>query len=320
VVNIVLVVPLIASAMRAGYRLQCEFLELILTAESNPIRTAVYLSLLMVLIGSVAVATTRYASQYTSTAAIITVQYLICCVICVPRTVRHGLAPLATRRLPLHLFRGGVGVLGFYLFYASLAHIALMDAMLLRQSAPLTVPLVMWAWNRERVPGRSWIPLLIGFLGVVIILRPGPQGLSWWHAAGLVSALTLSISMVATRELAQTEPTSRILFYYFFLSLVCVAPFSIGDYSGLPWQVWLAMLFIGISIYFALGLYTRAYAIAPAWAISPINYLAVVLAGVWGWLLWGQVPDTWTLVGSALVISGGLFTIWLSRSSDRAGT
>ncbi|MCX2982958.1 DMT family transporter [Halieaceae bacterium IMCC14734] len=289
-----------------------------MTPDTNPIRTAIYLSLLMVLISSVSVATTRYASDYTSTAAIVTLQYLVCCVLCIPRTVRHGLAPLATQRLPLHLFRGVVGVLGFYLFYASVQHIALVDAMLLRQSAPLTLPLVMWAWNRERVPWRSLIPLVIGFMGIAVILRPSPEGLSWWHAAGVASAFTLSISMVATGELARTEPASRILFYYFFLSLVCVAPFSLGDFSGLPWQVWLAMLFIGVSMYFALGLYTRAYALAPAWAIAPVNYLAVVLTGVWGWLIWGQVPDTWTLLGSALVIGGGLFTIALGRRIDRS--
>lgn len=269
--------------------------------------------MVMVAIASTAAVATKYASARASTEVIVTVQYAVCMLLCLPITLRPGLANLATDRLGLHLFRGAVGVLGFYLFYAALDHIPMVDAVLLRQSAPLTVPLVMWLWTRERVPASAWLPLCIGFAGIAIILRPSPAGMSWWHAAGFISALALGISMVATHRLARTEPSSRILFYYFLLSLACVAPFSIGDFGELRWQDWLAMLYIGVSIYVTLRLYTRAYSMAPASAIAPVNYFAVVLAGFWGWLFWGQIPDGGSLVGSLLVIFGGLLTIYLAR-------
>ena len=281
---------------------------------SNPVRRAIGLSFLMVLIASSSAAATKFAAEHASVEAIVTVQYLVCLLLCLPRTLRPGLGALHTERLPLHLFRGAVGVLGFYLFYLTLERIPMVDAMLLRQSAPLTVPLVMWAWSRERVPQSAWWPLLVGFLGILVILRPSGEGLSYWHLAGVVSAFTLSISMVATRLLARTEPPGRILFYYFLLSLVCVAPFSVGDYAGISWQAWLAMLYVGVAMYIALVLYTLAYGMAPASAIAPINYFAVVLAGLWGWLIWQQVPDTFSWIGSALVIAGGLLTIYLGRN------
>jgi drug/metabolite transporter (DMT)-like permease len=289
-----------------------------MNTEAHAIRHAIYLSLLMVTLASTAAAAAKYASAHVSTAAIVTVQYLVCTLMCLPRLLRPGLASLRSNRLGLHFLRGAAGVLGFYLFYAALGNIPMVDAMLLRQSAPLTVPLVMWVWGRDKIPGSAWLPLAVGFAGIAIILRPSTEGLSWWHAGGFLSALALSISMVATRKLASSEPTSRILFYYFVLSLVCVAPFSLGDFNGLPAPVWLAMLYIGISIYFALELYTRAYGMAPASAIAPINYFAVVLAGLWGWLLWDQIPDLWTVLGSALVICGGLLTIYLARDNTRA--
>lgn len=278
----------------------------------NPVRHAVNLSLLMVLVASTAAAATKYASARVTTEAIVTVQFFICLVLCLPYTLRGGVSRLRTQRWGLHLFRGAAGVLGFYLFYAALDNVPMVDAMLLRQSAPLTVPLVMWLWNRERVPGHAWLPLAIGFLGVLVVLRPSPAGLSVWHVAGFVSALSLAVSMVATRELGRTEPPGRILFYYFALSLACVAPFSIGDFAGIGWWDWLAILYTGVAIYTALELYTRAYAIAPASAIAPINYLAVVLTGLWGWLFFGQVPDLWSLLGSVLVIAGGLLTLYLA--------
>lgn len=284
----------------------------------HQVRHAIYLSFLMVGIASTAAAATKFASARASTEAIVTIQYLVCILMSLPIVLQQGVGELRTRRLGLHLFRGAAGVLGFYLFYAALDNIPMADAMVLRQSAPLTVPLVMWAWNREHVPARAWLPLAIGFAGVIVILRPSAEGLSWWHAAGFISALVLSISMVATYKLATTEPASRILFYYFMLSLLCVAPFSIGDYEGLLWQDWLAMLYIGVAIYYALRLYTHAYAIAPASAIAPINYFAVVLAGLWGWLFWRQLPDRWSLLGSSLVILGGLLTIYLARDREEA--
>jgi drug/metabolite transporter (DMT)-like permease len=283
--------------------------------QARQTRQAIYLSLLMVTIASTAAVATKYAAERVSIEAIVTVQYAVCLVLCLPITLRTGLGNLRSQRLGLHFFRGAVGVLGFYLFYGALEHIPMVDAMLLRQSAPLTVPLVIWAWNRERVAASAWIPLAIGFAGVVIILRPSAEGLSWWHAWGFISALCLSLSMVATHKLATSEPSSRILLYYFLLSLACVAPFSLADFSGLRWQDWAAMLYVGVAIYYTLRLYTRAYAMAPAHSIAPVNYFAVVLAALWGWLLWDQVPDGGSLVGSALVIAGGLLNIYLAKSS-----
>jgi drug/metabolite transporter (DMT)-like permease len=119
--------------------------------------------------------------------------------------------------------------------------------------------------------------------------------------------------MVATFHLAVTEPVARVLFYYFALSLLCVAPFGLAELAGIRWQDWLAMVYVGVSLYYTLDLYTRAYGMAPASAIAPINYLAVVLGGLWGWLIWQQLPDLWSVLGSALVIGGGLLTIYLAR-------
>ena len=284
--------------------------------QSGQIRTAIALSFIMVGLASTAVAATKFASAYTSTEVIVSVQYFVCALLCLPRIVRAGTKNLKTQRLGLHFFRGIVGVIGFYLFYASIQHIPMVDAMLLRQSAPLMVPLVLLAWQRERVSRSTWPPLAIGFVGIAVILRPSPLGLSWWHAAGVISAVTLALSMVATRQLASTEPTYRILFYYVVLSLVCVAPLSIGRYGGIPLEAWLAMLYIGVAIYVTLDLYTRAYGMAPTEVIAPINYFAVVLAGFWGWLFWQQIPDFWSLAGSSLVIFGGLLTIYSSRQTN----
>ncbi len=109
------------------------------------------------------------------------------------------------------------------------------------------------------------------------------------------------------------------MFYYCALAALCAAPFSLADFSGIGWRTWAAMLYIGVAIYFTLDLYTRAYGMAPASTLAPITYLGVILGGFWGWLFWDQLPDGWTLAGSALVIGGGLLTMYLaSAAADRS--
>ena len=283
-----------------------------MAAQAQAIRHAIFLSLLMILLGSSAAAVTKWVSGQVSTGAIVTVQYLICTLLCLPRILRPGIRSLATSRLGLHLVRGLAGMVSFYLFYATLHHIPMVDAMLLRQSAPLTVPLVVRIWTNEKISPATWFPLCIGFAGIALILRPTTGGFNWWHGWGFVGAVMLALSMVGTRKLATTEPNARILFYYCALSFACVAPFSLGDFSGLSALDWLALAYIGIAIYLVLELYTRAYGMAPTAAIAPINYFSVVLAGLWGWLFWDQIPDRWSLLGSALVIGGGFSTLLMA--------
>ena len=287
-----------------------------MATQRQVVRQALFLSLLMIILGSTAAVATKWVSAQVTTEAIVTIQYLIGTLLCLPRILRPGIRSLATDRFGLHLARGLAGVVSFYLFYATLEHIPMMDAVMLRQSAPLTVPLVVWVWTSEKVSTNAWWPLCIGFAGIAIILRPGPLGLSWWHAGGFLGALGLAISMVATRKLAATEPTTRIIFYYCVLSLTCVAPFSLGDFVGLTLLNWLALIYIGIAIYLVLELYTRAYGMAPTATIAPINYFSVVLAALWGWLFWDQVPDRWSILGSGLVIFGGLMTLYLARETQ----
>ena len=284
-----------------------------MASQSNDIRRAIWLSVLMVTLSSTAIAAAKYVSANVTTAAIVTVQFLICTLVCVPRIKRPRLRSLRTERLGLHLLRGLAGALGFYLFYGAVENISLVDAMMLRQSAPLLVPLVLWSWNREKISKSAWLPLVIGFSGIAVILRPTTAELNWWHVAGLLSALGLAISMVATRKLASTEPTARILFYYCLFSLVCMAPLSVGDFDGLTALDWIAMLYIGIAVSVALELYTRAYGMAPTATIAPINYFSVVLAGIWGWLIWDQVPDRFSILGSILVAVGGILTLYFAQ-------
>lgn len=268
------------------------------------------LSLLTVFLSATVAAVGKHLSgMQVPVSAMIVAQYSISFVFTLPSVARGGVASLRSERLPMHLLRGLSGVACFYLYFFALSKISLLEATLLRNSAPLMVPLLIFLALREPVSRRSLPPLLLGFAGVVLVLRPGFAELSIWHLVALGSGLGLAISMITTRMLASTEPANRVLFYYFSVSLMVSVPFFLwqgGDVhlSAYPW-----LLYMGVVIYLCFLLYTWAYRYASASVLAPTSYFAVVFGGLLDWLIWGLLPDTLTLIGIALVILGGVMVV-----------
>ncbi|WP_027874367.1 DMT family transporter [Spongiibacter marinus] len=268
------------------------------------------LSLLTVFLSATVAAVGKHLSgMQVPVSAMIVAQYSISFVFTLPSVARGGVASLRSERLPMHFLRGLSGVACFYFYFFALSKISLLEATLLRNSAPLMVPLLIFLALREPVSRRSLPPLLLGFAGVVLVLRPGFAELSIWHLVALGSGLGLAISMITTRMLASTEPANRILFYYFSVSLMVSVPFFLwqgGDVhlSAYPW-----LLYMGVVIYLCFLLYTWAYRYASASVLAPTSYFAVVFGGVLDWLIWGLLPDTLTLIGIALVILGGVMVV-----------
>ena len=191
----------------------------------------------------------------------------------------------------------------------ALKYIPLVDASLLRNTAPLVVPLVLLIGFRAVIPKARWWSLLLGFIGIAVILKPGQGGASIWHLIGLCSGVGLAISMVMTRTLAQKEPESRILFYYFFISLLFVVPFFIINYQPIPLDALPLLILVGVAMYYTFVLYTRAYSYVKASVLAPTSYFSIVFTGILDWIFWDYLPDIWTLAGISLVVWGGLLLL-----------
>lgn len=267
------------------------------------------------IIASTAGAATKLVASDVPVPLIVFVQYTICLIVMLPWLLRSGPAILKTRRPVAHAMRGFTGWLCFYVYYLALAHIPLVDATLLRNTGPLFVPLAIWLWLKMVIPGRSWGPMILGFCGVLLILRPQLEGINPWHIAGLLSGFFLSFSMVGTRTLSTTEPSSLILFYYFLISFLCSAPIAIANWQAVPLWTLPYLAYVGLSIFLTMWLYTQAYTWAKASVVAPINYLGVVFAGLLGWMVWDHIPDLIALSGMVLVIAAGLLSIWFSTTS-----
>lgn len=272
------------------------------------------------LIGSTAGAASKLIASDVPISVIILIQYSLCLLLILPSILKNR-QQLHTRQTSAHITRGLAGWLSFWAYFYALNEISLIEANLLRNTAPLFVPVVLLIWGRQTIEHQRWLPLLIGFIGVGCILNPESQStsgvLAYW--VGLGSGAALATSMVGTRRLSHTDSSQTIMFYYFSLSTLCSLPLAVNDWQGLPaLHTWPYLAYIGVSIYLAMWSYTLAYSYAKPSIVAPISYFSVVFSGALGWLLWQDMPSALSFVGIFLVVCAGAATLALPGNIKKA--
>lgn len=241
--------------------------------------------------------------------AILFLQYGISFLVFVPSAARAGRS-LKTEHFALQLFRSLAGSVCQLLFFIAVRSIPLLDSVLLSNAAPLFIPIVVYVWFRKTVQPLVWFSLLIGLLGIVLIIKPGP-GMFQNPASlvALVAGFFSALALVATNKLAETEPPTRILFYNFGFSTVLLAPLAAWAWKPLNAKQWL--LLAGVGVFYALTQYLiiLAYRYASAAELSPFNYTVVIFSGLLGWWFFGNVPDGLSIAGTLLICAGGILSI-----------
>jgi drug/metabolite transporter (DMT)-like permease len=226
-----------------------------------------------------------------------------------PWAVRVGARGLRTSAFPEHVVRGLAGLGAMYCFFYAIAHMRLADAVLLNYSLPLFMPFVAWVWLQEPIPGRLFAPLLLGFLGLVLILRPGLDLFDPVALVGVLAALFAALAQTGIRRLSLTEPTTRIVFYFALISTVFSAfPLFTAWKTPAP-ALWGVLLALGLLATAGQLFLTRAYAQAPAAQVGPFIYTSVVFAALFDWLVWGKLPDALSVAGSVLVVVASVLTL-----------
>lgn len=230
-----------------------------------------------------------------------------------PFLARLRLEGLKTKVLHLHLMRAAFGVAGIYLFVYAISHLPLAEGVLLNHTSALFVPFIAFLWLGERLTRWVAVALVIGFVGIALILKPGEDLRSFGTLVGLASGMTTAMAVVTIRRNAETEPYQRIVFYFFTLaSLVSFVPAALAWQTPTPLQ-WLMLA--GAGFFATLGQLgaTKAYSLAPATRIGPYTYVSVVFAALWGWGLWGETPDLLSAAGAVLIAIGGALALPRAR-------
>ena len=223
-----------------------------------------------------------------------------------PWLLKRGYGGFRTSVPHLHLLRGVAGVSAMYCFFYAIAHMPLADAMLLKLSSPLFIPLVALLWLDEKIGHRVWLAIAVGFSGVVLILRPGVEGVSPVAIIALLGGLFAAIAKVTVRRLSRSEPPVRIVFYFALVAtLVSSVPLTWAwETPTLESLLWM----LGIATFATLGqiCLTNGMSLAPAARMGAFGYFSVVFGAAYGWLLWDERLLWWTVAGSLLIFLSGL--------------
>lgn len=237
-------------------------------------------------------------------------QYIISFLCFLPSGLRLGWGVLRTERLGMQIFRSIVGSICQLLYFLSLRSLPLLAASLLSNAAPLFIPIVVWIWLRKGISRTVALSLGIGLWGVVLVIHPGPELLHDPAAIlALASGILSAVALVTTNQLAKTEPPARTLIYNFGVSSVLLAPVVLLEWQPLQGREWLFLLGVGVFYALTQWLIILAYRYASASELSPFNYSVVVFSGLLGWTFFGNVPASSAIVGTLLIVGGGILSI-----------
>ncbi|MDH3637721.1 MAG: DMT family transporter [Gammaproteobacteria bacterium] len=237
-----------------------------------------------------------------------------------PLIVKIGVHVLKTDVFVLHLLRGLAGVMAMYCFFFAIAHIPLADAMLLKLTSPIFIPMIAMLWLKERFPVAARWALLIGFVGVWLILKPGGDAFNWVMLVAIAGGVAAAVAKVTIRRLSATEPAVRTVFYFAVIA---------AGVSALPlvwaWQMptlseWLLLLSLGPLATAGQLLMTRGYAAAPASQVGIFTYSSVVFGAGLGWLFWDELWDAVAATGALLVAVAGALALGSDRSRPAQDT
>lgn len=276
-------------------------------SDRNPHLQAALLMLGSTLFFGAMAVTIRLASETLSTYQIAFFRNFFGLLALLPFLRRSWPGVLRTQQLPRYLLRSAIGVASMLCGFWAIGHLPMAQAISLSYSAPLFVTIAAVIFLHEKVRMRRWSAVVIGFIGVLVIVQPGSTTFSIGTLVALSAALLSSIVAIQIKQLSRIDPADTIVLYtYFFwvpLSLV-PALFSWQWPHGIAW-LWVVV--IGI---FGTGgqlLWTRALKLGEVSALTPISFMQLPLVALAAWLLFGERPSRWTILGAAIIFSANIY-------------
>lgn len=224
-----------------------------------------------------------------------------------PMLARQGSAALFQIEMPrLQVLRVVLTTTDVALFYAAVAYLPLADVMTFYMAGPIYVAALSHFFLGETIGWRRWLAVLIGFVGVVIALKPSAAMLAWPSIFGLIGSLAFALTLVLNRRLRGTSDATLVT-WQTVAALLTGIVLSIGNWRSVTLLDFAAMLALGVVAGSAHLMITRALKLAPASLLAPLQYSLLIWAIALGYLFFNDVPDAQILIGSAVIVVAGLF-------------
>ena len=274
----------------------------------KPLQGALLLALSALLFSLMGVVI-REASATVDNESVVFFRNLVGVLFFLPLLLIKGLKPLKTTRLKSHMWRTTYGLAAMYCFFYAIAHLPLADAMLFTYSAPVFTPIIAWWWLKEPLSKRIALTTSIGLIGVLLVAKPGASLFAGQALVGLAASILAAFAFVSIREMSDTEPALRIVFYFsLFSALISAIPLT-WAWQPLDGHQLGLLRVVGLLATTSQIVMSKAYGLAPPGIIGPFAYLAIVFSGIIAWFLWGETPDLAFLIGAGMIFTASLLSI-----------
>jgi drug/metabolite transporter (DMT)-like permease len=229
---------------------------------------------------------------------------------------RHGGVPLKTAQPWGHVMRGVFGVASMFCFFLSYKLMPLSDAIALGLSGPIFITVLSVPILGEHVGWRRWSAVIVGFIGVLVMTRPGSTLFDIHALVPLAAAVLYAVAMISIRKLGATEPSTTIVFHFtMFATLASLLTIPWGmTHPEQAWVMpggwqWLVLIIIGTLGGMAQIVMTMAYQRARAATVASFDYTALVYAFILGAIFFHERPDIYLIVGGLIVVAAGIYII-----------
>jgi drug/metabolite transporter (DMT)-like permease len=237
-----------------------------------------------------------------------------------------------TQRYKLEYVRGFFLFLSYTTHFMGLAALPLADIASIRFSAPLIITFLSVVLLGEKVGPRRWLALIVGFIGVLFMVRPGSATSNIGSIFILISTLFYALSVMITRQLRTTDSSATMAYYSslaYLIAAFILAPLAIVV-GGIPdahpsiaflFRAWAMptlldwVIMSGLGLVWASGMYlvARAYSLALASVVAPFEYVTLPINVIWGFVIWQEIPTLATLAGAFLTLFSGIYILYRER-------
>jgi drug/metabolite transporter (DMT)-like permease len=258
----------------------------------------------------------KYIGQHLPPVELTWIRYLVFVAMATTRFLISGRRNVRVRNPGLQVARGVALVGSAVFFIMALGRLPLADAAAVGFVSPLLITALSMPMLGEVVGRRRWAAVAVGFIGVLVVVRPGTGAFQPGAVWVLASSFTWALASILTRRIAGTDAATTLLWSSVtgLLLLTLLLP------TGFMVPAWWQTLFcVGLGLVAGTGqfLMVQAYRHAGAALLAPLSYGQMVYAVVLGWLVFHDLPDTWTLAGAAIIIASGIYTVHRERVRAR---
>jgi drug/metabolite transporter (DMT)-like permease len=284
----------------------------------NPLR-GIALSLLSTTVFAASDTIAKFLTTTVPVIEIVWIRYVIFVLFAGSLARSANLQALWPRSPALQIVRGLCVVGSAVLFVFGMRSMQIAQASTISFISPLLITVLSIPLLGEVVGVRRWTATAVGMLGVVIVARPGTGGFQPAALFGVASSACWALGMVITRKMTTTERPATTLFWTAGVGAVVMTALLPLVVVALSLPHLLLAVVVGVLSSIGQFLVVQAHRLAPASVLAPFSYSQLIWATLAGWLVFGNLPDEWTLVGAAIIIASGLYTAHRERVRAREG-